>query len=480
MVLGNILASSPKSYQIPPYLLLAILLGLSMPARFIGQGLQGLFVFLVFLMLLTPALRHDAVRALRDLWAEPRAKMLGLLLVLLLPSVFFSVAPIISLRTWSISVVVLLFCAGLSCFKYASEADKKMAIQILVVCLFVGLVFVLWAFNYSPETLHKFWSFRENAGLTSVKSPHYDYFITPKLLVNGFFILIPLLLYWGIFYFTTWQWRFLSFGSVVSLFMLTQQTGNRAVMAGIMLMLLVGAGAVLLSKGFTERVNIRFGRYIFLASFLLAGLAMIVGYSIYFSPEDYRLFWSFAHNATMIADKVEIDYLSSEPMQFPSFLPYGIIEVIRQIFLFEAVQVWQQNPFWGIGINATDAHEALQNKVGSYFANPSAAEAMTYVHNRFVEILLETGLIGFVPFIIFLFMVLQKNLMRFIRDNHVPSLLMLLVHTGYWGAGLFQFSVWEAWIMMIYIFTLIFITLSDNVVADNVVTDDTVVNGARP
>ena len=31
-----------------------------------------------------------------------------------------------------------------------------------------------------------------------------------------------------------------------------------------------------------------------------------------------------------------------------------------------------------------------------------AQEAMTYVHNRFVEMLLETGLLGFVPFMIFL------------------------------------------------------------------------------
>ncbi len=153
------------------------------------------------------------------------------------------------------------------------------------------------------------------------------------------------------------------------------------------------------------------------------------------------------------ANKKHVNYnVYDKKKTLPSFLPYAVMRPQRQILLYEAMLEWRKAPLFGIGINITNIAEDFQTGYKSYHTarfKKSVTDASN-VHNRFVEILLETGLVGFVPFMIFLLVTCGGYIKQTLRKQSMPALALLLTHSGYWTAGLFQLSVWEAWIFMIF------------------------------
>ncbi len=127
----------------------------------------------------------------------------------------------------------------------------------------------------------------------------------------------------------------------------------------------------------------------------------------------------------------------------------------RQIFIYEAIQEWKRNPLLGIGINSTKNNTLLKNNVTRYFVTDRVLESMTNVHNRFAETLLEAGLLGFIPLMGFLIILTFRHLRLFMKEHRSTSLILVLTHAAFWTMGLFQFSIWEAWIFMIFAVTLI-------------------------
>ena len=112
----------------------------------------------------------------------------------------------------------------------------------------------------------------------------------------------------------------------------------------------------------------------------------------------------------------------------------------------------------GLGLTPPICINSLCKRLfGAYFSQDYAQDPITYVHNRFVEMLLETGLLGFVPFVIFLVILCFSHFKQFIKSNDIFALLFLLSQVIYWTLGFFQFSIWEIWIFPIFAINLIFI-----------------------
>ena len=121
MLFASLLNMKPKSYQIPPYRLLAILLSMSVLLRFFEEGLQLLFLFLTFVLLFSPDLRVVAWQSLTDIVKTVHGKMIIIVLIFCLPSVIFSIDIAQSFRTWFFTIILLGLCAGLNCFQYAPK-----------------------------------------------------------------------------------------------------------------------------------------------------------------------------------------------------------------------------------------------------------------------------------------------------------------------------------------------------------------------
>ena len=138
-----------------------------------------------------------------------------------------------------------------------------------------------------------------------------------------------------------------------------------------------------------------------------------------------------------------------QPLLKP-FLPYSIMRAPRQIFIYEGFQQWKKSPIFGIGLNVSDRHQQLQDNVSTYFVKVGVENSISNVHNRFVEVLLETGIVGFIGLMGFLFILTLRHLRYYINSGKRSALILLLTHAAYWSTGLFQFSIWEAWIFIIF------------------------------
>ena len=66
----------------------------------------------------------------------------------------------------------------------------------------------------------------------------------------------------------------------------------------------------------------------------------------------------------------------------------------------------------------------------------------SHPHNFLVELLLETGILGTLSFIIF---ILILNYRIFSKANILDRSFLIFFNGYYWGASLVNFSYWQAW-----------------------------------
>ena len=75
----------------------------------------------------------------------------------------------------------------------------------------------------------------------------------------------------------------------------------------------------------------------------------------------------------------------------------------------------------------------------------------SHPHNFVIELLLETGLIGTISFIMFIIML---NYKIFNKANHRQKKFFNFFNGYFWGASLVNFSFWQAWWQSSYFFLL--------------------------
>ena len=66
-------------------------------------------------------------------------------------------------------------------------------------------------------------------------------------------------------------------------------------------------------------------------------------------------------------------------------------------------------------------------------------------HNWIVEVLVETGVVGFIPLVVVIVMMFYQFALRYARGRNPAMLAATDVAAGYWGSGLFNFSFWSVW-----------------------------------
>ncbi|HEY9164338.1 MAG TPA: hypothetical protein VIN57_06980, partial [Magnetovibrio sp.] len=74
-----------------------------------------------------------------------------------------------------------------------------------------------------------------------------------------------------------------------------------------------------------------------------------------------------------------------------------------------------------------------------------AATVPSHPHNWALEILSETGLVGFLPLVIALAFIAWKIARNYMRDDNEADLVLFALMTGFWASALFNFSIWAVW-----------------------------------
>ena len=180
-------------------------------------------------------------------------------------------------------------------------------------------------------------------------------------------------------------------------------------------------------------------------------LAMIlaVGISMAFRGNRKTLIaWAFGGIAATTVILTLVYELPDEPPA-PAvwdWMPPQLVDTHRQqIWHFTAEKI-AEAPWLGYGMNSIDRVPGAKKILPGY-----VVEALpSHPHNWMLEILGETGVVGFVPVLIAVFWLAGRCLLRFVRNRNVNALAQLGLSAVFWGSSLFNFSIWSTWWLVTY------------------------------
>lgn len=92
----------------------------------------------------------------------------------------------------------------------------------------------------------------------------------------------------------------------------------------------------------------------------------------------------------------------------------------RLLFMSDAVKIWLTSPIWGRGISST---EELYTSVQPFYYESK------YVHNHFLQVLTDTGILGLIPFCAFVFGSLWLLIRRLRKERDDMAAMLVAVWT---------------------------------------------------
>lgn len=378
--------------------LMAILLGFAVPSVIFGRAVIAVVLVLALICLLISTQRSNAVQGLKQKALEPFGLMIIVTFLCWMPSVVVSLDPLRSFeaafRTLLIIGIMTMFWQALRQNRYLPELCLKALIALLAVTLLISVV----SLTYAPELI----SFVKAQGWYLVLEAKA--ILKPYAAVSA--LMVPILI-WAQYRFSGF-WKGLCFSEIIGILFLIWETSNRSAMASLLAIIFMAGLIFALSKkdrGLLIKVMI--------AVILLFAAA---------------LYWNkiranqFTHGQELYA-------------------PTWIVGYTRQMMWKFALNVFEQSPWLGIGINTINLIPGADIPM----PNSNLTIISGHPHNWIIETLTETGVIGFIPlFAVSIYMIVRG----FFKALHYPgsgALPALLVITGYWSSSLFNYSFWSVW-----------------------------------
>lgn len=131
-----------------------------------------------------------------------------------------------------------------------------------------------------------------------------------------------------------------------------------------------------------------------------------------------------------------------------TYLPGWLIDPHRQNIWKFVYEKFLDHPWVGNGIDQLNklpgAHQIVES------LGPSAYVVPSHPHNWGLEILGETGLIGFTPVVIALGYLAWKTGKTYLDENSEFALAKLSLFTGFWTCSLFSYSIWAVWWQLVF------------------------------
>lgn len=122
-------------------------------------------------------------------------------------------------------------------------------------------------------------------------------------------------------------------------------------------------------------------------------------------------------------------------------IPYWLIDPPRQAIWLNAWEAGERWRLFGAGINAIDqlpgAHE--------WNEMTGTENIPLHPHNWVLEVIVETGLIGFAAMMAALAYITQALVRGYLRTRQSGVLAAIYVWVSYWTIGLFSVSYWSSW-----------------------------------
>ena len=383
---------------------LTIATALAVPLRIVGvSGEQFMLGLAVIAGLVLSALSTDVRKLIGENLTSTSGKLIGLVFVAWLVVLPFSYnvgeSLEITLRTAGLVFGALVIASVLKLSDEKHEVLLKCLVGAAVFCAFLALV----SLNGFHEVLAVLKA-RMDLKIHVVKAL--------KSYATASLCLLPLVIYGGRR--LGGKWQLAAYVYLPMVFLIIFQTGTRSAMAGLLAMGITFVGVTVLVK----RVYMKTA----LVSIVLGASALI-----YWIRED-----RFVYERTY-GDM--------------NYLPGWLIDPHRQ-------QIWRfvydrflEHPWVGNGIDQLNKLPGAHDTVAQL--GQRAHVVPSHPHNFAIEILGETGLIGFLPVVMVLIYFAWKLTKSALARYDEKAMAQLLLFVAFWTCSLFSYSIWAVWWQLI-------------------------------
>ena len=394
------LPNTAPSFDAP--MTFAVLTGLAIPNLVFGRAVFAVTAGLAIIALLISPLRTTSWQTLVCQARSPFGLFIGMIIFSWSVSAFSSEFPI---RALEASLRTGIFLGAAVMFHAALLEDQALAtrcLKTLIVLTIIGTSFALIASTVWPEI---YWALRlKGLRATPLQTEFKGY--------SALIVLVTPLLLIGLWRFST-SWKVLSAVGIIQFAAITWMYSNRAAIAGFLVMAMALSVAQMFRPAYRKMAVGISGGFI----------AILVGVIVWLHTSRIKI-------ATTRAP--EEDWL----------FPVWLIDFQRQTVWSFTLNIWERAPWLGVGpntINFSPGANAPMPGDEKLHIIPS------HPHNWVVELLAETGSIGFLILATAIGYIGYRWIRWYARSGDIAVMGALLIFAGYWGSGLFNFSYWSAW-----------------------------------
>ena len=388
----------------PSAKLAAILIGIAVPCLVFGRVVLAVLLVLAVILVVWLPERRRYWQVLVGQIRTPIGMMVLVTLALWLPSMAVSPLPLRSFEAWA-RIPVFIGLIGYFWAMLSGERQAHaLALKALLVAGAATTVFAVMALTVLPDEVVSFIRLR---GWTK-----YPAVILPRMVFKEYasmaILLIPVLVWAG------WRlggrWPALSVATVVGLLVVIWLTNNRSAMAGLSMMMVVGAGLTM-----ARRRN--------LAINLVISVVVIAVLTALVLWLNETRGWIKTPEGTV------------------AIVPPWLLDWQRQTIWARTIEMGMNSPWIGNGINVINLLPGADDPLPTSKLHIIPA----HPHNWLVEVFAETGVFGAFALLALVLMLCLKLAGDYLKSCDAALLAALLVNVGYWGSGLLNFSFWSAW-----------------------------------
>lgn len=394
---------------------MTLFVGAAIPMIVLGRGAVG--VMLICGLLLAFLDYSKALKtSLRELPSHPLARLIALTTICWLPSLFFSPEPAVSGEVLFRS---LFFLAGAFVFYGAFRHDDLRYTALLKTIVVSSLFFYLIASVllttrklYDLDLMESIdWA---NSFLSLIRGngwDHADYDIKLHLKesTSSGLLLFPLIALCAI-RLRGW-WACICALVLFELVFTIWLAENRSSIAGLGAICLTAAGLLAHERRTSHATLLA-------ALALITIIGIIAGWLLFAAP-----------SYTYISNNAQFS------------IPFWLIDPPRQEIWAFAWKAGHIPQWFGVGINTIDK---LPN-ASDWNTIVGTRNIPLHPHNWVIEVLVETGVVGFAALMGAIVYSIYSLARRFMVSGHSGALAALCVMVSYWTNGLFSVSYWSSW-----------------------------------
>ncbi|MEQ9560297.1 MAG: O-antigen ligase family protein [Rhodospirillales bacterium] len=378
----------------------AIALGLAVPAMVSGRAvLQGLAAAALIAVLV---IAWQDRRIFAQAGTAIRSRFCIMVLIAfaaMAVSIPGSLDPFRSFDAWARTLAYIGGCTLFWAFLYGDARAGTLCRRVLILgcaagiglvaCAQLGLTWPLQAVRNTFGPVSDLWALH-----------------APKAYASAMSCAVPVLIWCA--WHETGKWRWLGGLAAAGAIAVIIGTANRSAIAGLLAMILVGSLAI----------SLRHSRpWVWIWAFGAAGMLTATFILIQMLPD--------APSSTAVWD----------------WIPAWLVDTHRQ-------QIWHfvggkiaESPWFGYGINVIERIPGAHEKIPGY----RVEYVPSHPHNWTLEVLGETGIIGFVPVLLTLIWWLARHFKGHLVSGSPATLAQTGLIAVFWGSSLFNFSIWSSW-----------------------------------